>query len=49
MFSLILVAVWILDNLCSSHIVQLESSHTRVEISNRRGTNVAKDAQSNQH
>lgn len=46
---LLMVAVWISDDICRSLIVKLDSGQIRVEIYYRRGTRVVKGPSANQH
>lgn len=46
---LLMVLVWVLDYLCLSNILKLDSSQTRFEIYNGRRAQVVKDPQANQH
>lgn len=46
---LLMVIVWVLDYLCPSNILKLDSSQTLFEIYNGRGAQVIKDPHANQH
>lgn len=48
-YSVLMVGVWMLDYIWSSLIVKLDSGQDRVEIYNRRGSQVVEGPHANHH